>query len=162
MTVPRSAPGEDSGGSHQPRFRGATDRKYGRHALQCNKESPPGDVAEMLRLRVSAEGRMVKIGAFAHSRLEPLHALLRGAAPRQMCRSATCPEWGQFCRVLPVASPRPVYPRVRTCPGTPANFQLCAKPTQQSGKSAPVRFPVWRSDPLTGSNLLCSFNPASF
>jgi hypothetical protein len=58
MTVPRSAPGEDSGGSHQPRFRGATDRKYGRHALQCNKESPPGDVAEMLRLRAGAEGRI--------------------------------------------------------------------------------------------------------
>src|SRR5215475_1445289 len=101
MTVPRSAPGEDSGGSHQPRFRGATDRKYGRHALHCNKESPPGDVAEMLRLRAGAEGRMVKIGAaddshaapgrapFAHSRLEPLHALLRGAAPQQMCRFPT-------------------------------------------------------------------------
>src|SRR6516165_6928334 len=108
MTVPRSATGEDSGGSHQPRFRGATDRKYGRHALQCNKESAPGDVAEMLRLRAGAEGRMVKIGGrppFAHSRLEPLHALLRGAAPQQMCRSATCPEWGQFSRRRPTRGP---------------------------------------------------------
>src|SRR5262245_12213069 len=107
MTVPRSAPGEDSGGSHQPRFRGPTDRKYGRHALQCNKESPPGDVAEMLRLRAGAEGRMVKLGAADDSPAGPrqgtVRALascavarsVRGAAPQQMCRSAKCPEWDQ-------------------------------------------------------------------
>jgi hypothetical protein len=70
MTVPRSAPGEDSDGSHQPRFRGATDRKHGRHALQCNKESTQGDAAEMLRLRAGAEEGMVKIGAADDSPLK--------------------------------------------------------------------------------------------
>ena len=63
-----------------PASGGATDRKYGRHALQCNKESPPGDVAEMLRLRAGAEGRMVKIGAADDSPAGPRQGTVRALA----------------------------------------------------------------------------------
>jgi hypothetical protein len=81
----------------------------------------------MLRLRVSAEGRMVKIGAFAHSRLEPLHALLRGAAPQQMCRSATCPELLRFLGRL-------LLPRVDSvlmqASEKPQQVQACRLPAQ--------------------------------